>query len=31
MGCNRDLQNIKENINNVQQKMKNIIDILGRI
>ncbi|PIO13607.1 hypothetical protein AB205_0153320, partial [Aquarana catesbeiana] len=31
MGCNRDLENIKENINDVQQKMKNIIDILGRI
>ncbi|PIO35533.1 hypothetical protein AB205_0028020 [Aquarana catesbeiana] len=26
MGCNRDLKNIKENINDVQQKMKNIID-----
>ncbi|PIO06720.1 hypothetical protein AB205_0069020 [Aquarana catesbeiana] len=31
MGCNRDLENIKENINDVQQKMKNIIDVLGRI
>ncbi|PIO35534.1 hypothetical protein AB205_0028020 [Aquarana catesbeiana] len=31
MGCNRDLKNIKENINDVQQKMKNIIDVLGRI
>ncbi|PIO29307.1 hypothetical protein AB205_0175370 [Aquarana catesbeiana] len=31
MGCNRDLENIKKNINDVQQKMKNIIDILGRI
>ncbi|PIN98953.1 hypothetical protein AB205_0102600 [Aquarana catesbeiana] len=31
MGCNRDLENIKENINNVQQKIKNIIDVLGRI
>ncbi|PIO05131.1 hypothetical protein AB205_0159480, partial [Aquarana catesbeiana] len=29
--CNRDLDNIKENINDVQQKMKNIIDVLGRI
>ncbi|PIO13617.1 hypothetical protein AB205_0177770, partial [Aquarana catesbeiana] len=29
MGCNRDLENIKENINDVQQKM--IIDVLGRI
>ncbi|PIO12385.1 hypothetical protein AB205_0013450, partial [Aquarana catesbeiana] len=27
MGCNRDL----ENINDVQQKMKNIIDVLGRV
>ncbi|PIO11487.1 hypothetical protein AB205_0150030 [Aquarana catesbeiana] len=31
MGCNRDLQNIKQNINDVQNKMKNIIDVLGRI
>ncbi|PIO24601.1 hypothetical protein AB205_0021570 [Aquarana catesbeiana] len=31
MGCNRDLENIKENINDVQQKMKNIVDVLGRI
>ncbi|PIO36322.1 hypothetical protein AB205_0153840 [Aquarana catesbeiana] len=31
MGCNRDLENIKENNNDVQQKMKNIIDVLGRI
>ncbi|PIO27985.1 hypothetical protein AB205_0160290 [Aquarana catesbeiana] len=31
MGCNRDLENIKENINDVQKKMKNIIDVLGRI
>ncbi|PIO37153.1 hypothetical protein AB205_0053930 [Aquarana catesbeiana] len=30
MGCNRDLENIKENINDFQQKMKNI-DVLGRI
>ncbi|PIO13255.1 hypothetical protein AB205_0117820 [Aquarana catesbeiana] len=29
--CNRDLEKIKENINDVQQKMKNIIDVLGRI
>ncbi|PIN88798.1 hypothetical protein AB205_0086840 [Aquarana catesbeiana] len=28
---NRDLEKIKENINDVQQKMKNIIDVLGRI
>ncbi|PIO22362.1 hypothetical protein AB205_0137880 [Aquarana catesbeiana] len=31
MVCNRDLEKIKENINDVQQKMKNIIDVLGRI
>ncbi|PIO16033.1 hypothetical protein AB205_0055870 [Aquarana catesbeiana] len=28
---NRDLEKIKENINDVQQKMKNMIDVLGRI
>ncbi|PIO12412.1 hypothetical protein AB205_0085830 [Aquarana catesbeiana] len=31
MGCNRDLENINQNINDVQNKMKNIIDVLGRI
>ncbi|PIO39685.1 hypothetical protein AB205_0048080 [Aquarana catesbeiana] len=31
MGYNRDLENIKQNINDVQNKMKNIIDVLGRI
>ncbi|PIO29182.1 hypothetical protein AB205_0145270 [Aquarana catesbeiana] len=31
MVCNRDLQNIEQNINDVQNKMKNIIDVLGRI
>ncbi|PIN99355.1 hypothetical protein AB205_0173150 [Aquarana catesbeiana] len=31
MVCNRDLEKIKENINDVQQKMKNIIVVLGRI
>ncbi|PIO24287.1 hypothetical protein AB205_0204020, partial [Aquarana catesbeiana] len=31
MGCNRDLENIQKNINDVQKKMKNIIDILGRV
>ncbi|PIO11381.1 hypothetical protein AB205_0193740 [Aquarana catesbeiana] len=31
MGCNRDLENIKQNINDVQNKMKNIIDVLGRV
>ncbi|PIO04729.1 hypothetical protein AB205_0175080 [Aquarana catesbeiana] len=30
MGCNRDLENIKQNINDVQTKMKNIIDVLGQ-
>ncbi|PIO24764.1 hypothetical protein AB205_0198620 [Aquarana catesbeiana] len=30
MGCNRDLESLKENINDVQNKM-NIIDVLGRI
>ncbi|PIO01532.1 hypothetical protein AB205_0211830 [Aquarana catesbeiana] len=31
MVCNRDLEKIKENINDVQQKMKNIINVLGRV
>ncbi|PIO38515.1 hypothetical protein AB205_0170450 [Aquarana catesbeiana] len=31
MVCNRNLEKIKENINDVQQKMENIIDVLGRI
>ncbi|PIO16233.1 hypothetical protein AB205_0207640 [Aquarana catesbeiana] len=31
MGCNRDLENIKQNINDVQNKMKSIIDVLGRV
>ncbi|PIO30997.1 hypothetical protein AB205_0195690 [Aquarana catesbeiana] len=30
MGCNRDLENIKQNINDVQNKMKNIFYVLGR-
>ncbi|PIO35735.1 hypothetical protein AB205_0150140 [Aquarana catesbeiana] len=30
-GCNRDLENIKQNINDVPNKMKNIIDVLGRV
>ncbi|PIN96894.1 hypothetical protein AB205_0122820 [Aquarana catesbeiana] len=29
--CNRHLEKIKENINDVQQKTKNVIDVLGRI
>ncbi|PIO25727.1 hypothetical protein AB205_0152830 [Aquarana catesbeiana] len=31
MGCNRNLENIKKNINDVLQKMKNIINVLGRV
>ncbi|PIO12220.1 hypothetical protein AB205_0177020 [Aquarana catesbeiana] len=31
MGCNRDVENILKNINDVQQKIKNIIDVLGRV
>ncbi|PIO12471.1 hypothetical protein AB205_0082450 [Aquarana catesbeiana] len=31
MGYNRDLENILKNINDVQQKIKNIIDVLGRV
>ncbi|PIO35923.1 hypothetical protein AB205_0116820 [Aquarana catesbeiana] len=31
MRCNRDLENIQKNINDVQQKMRNIIDVLGRV
>ncbi|PIO40099.1 hypothetical protein AB205_0191750 [Aquarana catesbeiana] len=31
LGCNRDLENIKKNINDVLQKNKNIIDVLGRV
>ncbi|PIO11242.1 hypothetical protein AB205_0026530 [Aquarana catesbeiana] len=31
MGCNRDLENIKKSINDVLQKNKNIIDVLGRV
>ncbi|PIO14525.1 hypothetical protein AB205_0183240 [Aquarana catesbeiana] len=30
-GCNRDLENIQKNINNVKNKMKNITDVLGRV
>ncbi|PIO27773.1 hypothetical protein AB205_0085620 [Aquarana catesbeiana] len=29
--CNRVLEKVKENINDVQQKMKNITDVLGKI
>ncbi|PIO08962.1 hypothetical protein AB205_0136020 [Aquarana catesbeiana] len=31
MGCNRDLENIQKNINDVKNKMKNITDVLGRV
>ncbi|PIO11735.1 hypothetical protein AB205_0015250 [Aquarana catesbeiana] len=31
MGCNMDLENIQKNINDVKNKMKNIIDVLGRV
>ncbi|PIN99373.1 hypothetical protein AB205_0141380 [Aquarana catesbeiana] len=31
IGCNRDLENIKKNINDVLQKMKIIIDVLRRV
>ncbi|PIO27591.1 hypothetical protein AB205_0135370 [Aquarana catesbeiana] len=31
MGCNRVLETLKKNISDVQNKMKNIIDVLGRI
>ncbi|PIO09997.1 hypothetical protein AB205_0122230 [Aquarana catesbeiana] len=31
MVCNMDLQKIKEDINDVEKRLKNIIDILGRI
>ena len=31
MVCNRDLQKIKEDINDVEKILKNITDVLGRI
>ncbi|PIO40872.1 hypothetical protein AB205_0121810 [Aquarana catesbeiana] len=31
MMCNHDLQKIKEDINDVEKRLKNIIDVLGRI
>ncbi|PIO28410.1 hypothetical protein AB205_0113760 [Aquarana catesbeiana] len=31
MGCNRDFENIKQNINDVQTKIKNITDVLGKV
>ncbi|PIO13078.1 hypothetical protein AB205_0205610 [Aquarana catesbeiana] len=31
MVCNRDLQKIKEDINDVEKRLKNIINVLGRI
>ncbi|PIO09241.1 hypothetical protein AB205_0161060, partial [Aquarana catesbeiana] len=29
--CNRDLENIQKSISDVKKKMKNIIDVLGRV
>ncbi|PIO17425.1 hypothetical protein AB205_0092400 [Aquarana catesbeiana] len=29
--CNRELEKIKENINDVEKRLNNIIDVLGRI
>ncbi|PIO14814.1 hypothetical protein AB205_0164320 [Aquarana catesbeiana] len=31
MVCNRDLQKNKEDINDVEKRLKNIIDVSGRI
>ncbi|PIO26737.1 hypothetical protein AB205_0084340 [Aquarana catesbeiana] len=31
MVCNRDLQKIKEDINDAEKRLKNITDVLGRI
>ncbi|PIO15222.1 hypothetical protein AB205_0105630 [Aquarana catesbeiana] len=31
MVCNRELEKIKENINDVEKRLNNIIDVLGRI
>ncbi|PIO26099.1 hypothetical protein AB205_0155790, partial [Aquarana catesbeiana] len=31
MVCNRDLQKIKEDMNDVEKRLKNIINVLGRI
>ncbi|PIO10038.1 hypothetical protein AB205_0002630, partial [Aquarana catesbeiana] len=31
MGCNLQLENLKKNINDVIEKNKNIIDVLGRV
>ncbi|PIO10355.1 hypothetical protein AB205_0127130 [Aquarana catesbeiana] len=31
MVCNQDLQKIKEDINDVEKRLKNITDVLGRI
>ncbi|PIO27039.1 hypothetical protein AB205_0170670 [Aquarana catesbeiana] len=31
MVCNQDLQKIKEDINDVDKRLKNITDVLGRI
>ncbi|PIO10750.1 hypothetical protein AB205_0091840 [Aquarana catesbeiana] len=31
MVCNRELEKIKENINDIEKRLNNIIDVLGRI
>ncbi|PIO26993.1 hypothetical protein AB205_0092730 [Aquarana catesbeiana] len=31
MVCNRELEKVKENINDVEKRLNNIIDVLGRI
>ncbi|PIO31379.1 hypothetical protein AB205_0137140 [Aquarana catesbeiana] len=31
MVCNRDLEKMKQNIHNVQKRLSNITDILGKI
>ncbi|PIO27142.1 hypothetical protein AB205_0156060 [Aquarana catesbeiana] len=31
MVCNRDLEQMKQNIHDVQKRLSNIIDILGKI
>ncbi|PIO36125.1 hypothetical protein AB205_0064620 [Aquarana catesbeiana] len=31
MVCNQDFQKIREDINDVEKRLKNIIDVLGRI
>ncbi|PIO27888.1 hypothetical protein AB205_0077710 [Aquarana catesbeiana] len=31
MVCNRELEKIKENVNDIEKRLNNIIDVLGRI